>query len=158
MVLAVVRVQVEDGRWRIAPCWRASLAAVAAVIALYAVFVVDGELGEPLYDTLVALAIALGLLPLLGTAEPSPRARQVLRVLDPCPIVAVGLVSYSLFLWHEPLVRWLSDRGWARGGDLAGFLRDLALVAVVAGFLSALTYRMVERPALAHKRADQPPA
>ena len=37
-------------------------------------------------------------------------------------------------------------------GGLGGLAFNLLLVAVVAGGLSALTYRYVERPALRHKR------
>lgn len=159
MVLAVVRLQVEDGRWRIVASVRAALVVAGTALALCAVFVFDGELGEPQYDTIAALAIALVLVPALATTSPSPRARRVLRVLDSRCFVAVGLVSYSLFLWHEPIVRWLSARGWARGGGYSGFVRDLVLVVVLAGLLSALTYRFVERPALARKRSvDRDPS
>jgi peptidoglycan/LPS O-acetylase OafA/YrhL len=75
----------------------------------------------------------------------------VVRLLEhPLP-VAVGVASYSLFLWHFPIIYWLQAHhallaGWA------GLPANIAITAVVAGTLSALTYRFVERPALKRKR------
>jgi peptidoglycan/LPS O-acetylase OafA/YrhL len=68
----------------------------------------------------------------------------------------VGLISYSLFLWHEPLVYWLRRHDVTLDGS-AGFAFNLALLALVAGVLSAITYRWIELPALRRKsrsRAD----
>jgi peptidoglycan/LPS O-acetylase OafA/YrhL len=38
-----------------------------------------------------------------------------------------------------------------------GLLVDAAIVGILVGALSALTYRFVERPALRHKRSTQDP-
>jgi peptidoglycan/LPS O-acetylase OafA/YrhL len=84
--------------------------------------------------------------PCLGTAlliyagmngQPS-----VTRMLSARPLVAIGLVSYSLYLWHWPILsfaRYYFDRA-LRWEELAGLL---ALSAVAA----FLTYRYVEQPA-----------
>jgi peptidoglycan/LPS O-acetylase OafA/YrhL len=72
--------------------------------------------------------------------------------LEARPIVWVGVVSYSLFLWHEPIIWWLRDRGMlATGGGVADFLVNLVVVWTVSLALSALTYRLVELPALRRK-------
>jgi peptidoglycan/LPS O-acetylase OafA/YrhL len=69
------------------------------------------------------------------------------RLLEARVLVAAGVVSYSIFLWHEPLIRWLHDQGLTfEGAD--GFLVNLVLVAFVTGVASAITYRLVEEPAL----------
>jgi peptidoglycan/LPS O-acetylase OafA/YrhL len=66
--------------------------------------------------------------------------------------VWVGVVSYSLFLWHEPIIWWLRDRGLlAIGTGVGGFLVNLVIVGTVSLALSALTYRLVELPALRRK-------
>ena len=77
--------------------------------------------------------------------------------MDAPPLVAVGLASYSLFLWHEPLVYWLREHGLTVAGA-GGFLVNLVVLAAVAGALASLTYRFVERPAMARKRRQPPSA
>jgi peptidoglycan/LPS O-acetylase OafA/YrhL len=71
-------------------------------------------------------------------------------------LVAVGLASYSLFLWHEPVVRWLQQRGLTSGGT-GGFWVNLLVLGALSGLLSGLTYRFVERPALRRKTGRPPP-
>ncbi len=64
------------------------------------------------------------------------------RILSWRPAVIIGLLSYSLYLWHWPI---LVFAVYANGGDLDGPQATAALL-LVAG-LSVLTYRYVERPA-----------
>jgi peptidoglycan/LPS O-acetylase OafA/YrhL len=81
---------------------------------------------------------------------PDPKATKpvrALRFLEARPLVAVGLVSYSLFLWHWAVINWLKSESLTVGG-WGGLVLNLSLVALVSGALSALTYRFVERPAL----------
>jgi hypothetical protein len=74
--------------------------------------------------------------------------------LDSRALFAAGLASYSLFLWHDPLVREFREVGLTLDGR-GGFIANLALLGLVAGVASALTYRLVERPALKLKRPWQ---
>ena len=72
--------------------------------------------------------------------------------LEARPIVWVGLVSYSLFLWHEPIIWWLRDQGMlASSSSVTAFVANLAIVGTVSLVLSGLTYRVVELPALRWK-------
>jgi peptidoglycan/LPS O-acetylase OafA/YrhL len=108
-------------------------------------------LGVAKYDVLMAVSCSL-LLAIVVLPDPGPsRRRRLLRLLDTPPLVVVGLVSYSLFLWHEPLVYWLREHGLTRPGA-GGFVVNLVVLAAGAGALAALTYRFVERPAMARKR------
>jgi peptidoglycan/LPS O-acetylase OafA/YrhL len=70
------------------------------------------------------------------------------------------VASYSLFLWHYPVIWWLREHGLTLGGGWGDLLINAAIVVAVAGSLSALTYRYVERPALARKHSTRvsPPA
>ena len=73
-----------------------------------------------------------------ATAGPQPLPMRALGVL---PMRVVGDWSYSLYLWHWPV---LIIAARQVDGDL-GFWRTLACVVVVF-VLSALTYRLVEQP------------
>jgi peptidoglycan/LPS O-acetylase OafA/YrhL len=154
MALAVLRVLWEDGRLRLPRYWHAGCAAgatalVAAALGLRYRGVLDGLE----YQTLVAAACAL----LLAIVVLSPPTAAVVRMLDRRAFVAVGLASYSLFLWHDPLLRWLREEGLTVAGR-GGFVVNLVIVAALSGVASTITYRWVERPALRRKRAWQRPA
>jgi peptidoglycan/LPS O-acetylase OafA/YrhL len=158
MVLAVLRVEAERGNLRVPRWWPGVGAAAAVVVAGSAAWAwEEGWLSQYPYDSLMALACGL----LLASAVlSSPRARGQrwgTRVLESRPIVWIGVVSYSLFLWHEPLTWFLRDRGVTRSGGAAAFAVNLLLVGSVSLILAALTYRFVELPALRRKRRYREP-
>lgn len=62
------------------------------------------------------------------------------RLLDNRPMVAIGLISYSLYLWHWPLIAYLKYLGI----DIT-LTVGIALVIVAVG-LSWLSWRYVEIP------------
>jgi peptidoglycan/LPS O-acetylase OafA/YrhL len=66
----------------------------------------------------------------------------------------IGILSYSLFLWHYPvlyvLLPLLRRRLADLGPELANVLATLALLVLCVG-LSALSYRWIERPFLERK-------
>jgi len=63
------------------------------------------------------------------------------RVLTLKPLVTVGLMSYSIYLWHQPL--FVLARHATRS-DLGAPLAAILVGVTVA--LSSITYRFVERP------------
>ncbi|MDA3029685.1 MAG: acyltransferase family protein [Actinomycetota bacterium] len=63
------------------------------------------------------------------------------RVLTLKPLVTVGLMSYSIYLWHQPL--FVLARHATRS-DLGASLAAILVGVTLA--LSAITYRFVERP------------
>jgi len=149
MALAVLRVNLERGRVRLPAWWRPAAVVAAAAVAVPTMLLLDRGVFDKeayAYQGPMSLACAL-LLALVVLPDPRPGRRPLIRLLTTRPFVAVGLASYSLFLWHEPLVRLLHARGLTRPGEV-GFLVNLLVVGVLAGLLSALTYRYVERPAL----------
>ncbi len=83
-----------------------------------------------------------GVIPVLGTALiilfASPET-LVARVLSLPLLVAIGLISYSTYLWHQPLFAF---------GRLSGFLTaSTSLVLIALAFvLGWLSWRYVERP------------
>jgi peptidoglycan/LPS O-acetylase OafA/YrhL len=97
------------------------------------------------------LLTAAPVLGLLGTLVANPRSRLA-RFFAAAPLRALGVVSYSLYLWHYPVQWWLRS---ALGGyvppawGVEAFLAaSLALSLVVA----ALSWWAIERPALAWAR------
>tara|TARA_R110002051_G_scaffold3961_3_gene20991 strand:+ start:397 stop:2400 length:2004 start_codon:yes stop_codon:yes gene_type:complete len=63
------------------------------------------------------------------------------RVLAWRPMVAIGLISYSAYLWHQPLFAFARLRSIGTPGPL--LMGGLALLALV---LAWVTWRFVERP------------
>jgi peptidoglycan/LPS O-acetylase OafA/YrhL len=84
------------------------------------------------------------------------------RVLRTRPMVYLGLISYGIYLWHYPLLKWLDDIG-VGGGESPG---DTLVLGVVGSALTVLmasvSFILVERPLLrwgkarATRRAQQP--
>ncbi|PSJ50762.1 acyltransferase family protein [Pseudaminobacter soli (ex Li et al. 2025)] len=126
---------------------RASALELIATLGLAAIFysivAFDSELGFPGWRAAVPVAGAVALIS-TGIARPSSRA---IKLLAARPMVLVGLVSYSWYLWHWPL---LSFARISRFGE-----RDLIQDSAMAAFalmLAAATYLLVERPIRANRR------
>jgi len=157
MAVAVLFVEVEDGRLVLPERWRWAACALAALIFLPCAWTIhQGEQSYLLQNTGEALAIALVFAALVLPAEPGVGKERVIGWLEGPFLVAFGIASYSVFLWHVPVTDWLSAHdlmleGWG------GLLVNTAIVGLLVGALSALTYRFVERPALRHKRSTQDP-
>ncbi len=156
MAAAVAHTEVADGRLKLPRGWRpAALAIALAIVVACAATLGHGQLSYLPQNTAVALAAAL-LVAAVSFPSGSGRAPRLQRVSEASPLVAVGLVSYSVFLWHVPVIHWLTEHGATRAG-WAGFGWNLALTALVAGRLAMLSYRLVELPALRRKQG-RPPA
>lgn len=158
MSAAAISVLLEQGTWHLSRRLRTLGMIVAAVI-----FVVIPVLGRHgiypgvLVSTTVTISFGLLLVALVTTTKGSWLA----RFFQWRPLAAVGLVSYSLFLWHEPVVRWSNEHGLTHSGR-AGLALNILLVASIALSLSVISYFAVERPfmALRKKRVtpERPPA
>ncbi len=108
-------------------------------IILFSVFYLGGHRGWPDSWTL---------LPTIGTAliliSPEPEGRRfiVVRLLSTQPLRFIGLISYSLYLWHWPLVVFLSEY---KSQDQITPL-DRWLVVAASILLAAASWRFVEQP------------
>lgn len=84
------------------------------------------------------------LFPVLGTAGmiwgTDGHNHFVQRMLALAPLRLVGLISYSLYLWHWPILAFTQ----LRYGDLSPMQSSLAVLVSVG--LAALSYWFVERP------------
>ncbi|HEX6207473.1 MAG TPA: acyltransferase [Actinomycetota bacterium] len=154
MVLAIVMASIEHGGLRMPRWWRVPAFGLIAALALIAMLLADRELiyiyqGAVIYELLTGPAAML-LLALVVVPSADGSLSLLTRILDSRAFVALGLISYSLFLWHEPLQRLAFKEGLTLPG-VSGFWANLVILGVVATALSVLTYRFIERPALALK-------
>ncbi|MCE0503748.1 acyltransferase [Roseivivax sp. GX 12232] len=103
-------------------------------LILFSVFAYDEE--TP-FSSLYALAPTVGTLLVILCARPGT---LVHRLLSLKLVVAVGLISYSLYLWHQPVFAFYRISGLSGGPWVFALLSAGILVA------SILTWRFVEQP------------
>ena len=60
------------------------------------------------------------------------------------PLHYLGVVSYGIYLWHNPLLRWIEDAVPPDGGYALPWLLPAVVSATVAA--AALSWHLVERP------------
>ena len=114
--------------------WREAMALAGLGMIAFAVFTYDRH---TIFPGLSAIPPVLGSALLLHCA-PGTLAGRVLSMRFP---VAIGLISYSLYLWHWPLIVFTE---YARDEKLSG----LWSIGVIAASLLAawVSWRFVERP------------
>ncbi len=116
--------------------WHA-VAVIGLTIVAYSITVLDNVAPYPSY---VALAPVLGSSFLILSGLMNPRL-PILRLLSAPILVWIGLVSYSWYLWHWPLL--VLGAQFDPTDDIP-FRDTIALVLSFA--LAVFTYRLVERP------------
>jgi peptidoglycan/LPS O-acetylase OafA/YrhL len=151
-------------------CWSIGLAAFAAQVALApggGVFglVAAAQTAQPLDRSLIKVALeavvtVAYLLPAVFGGE--GRRGVPRRLLAAAPVVWLGVVSYSFYLWHYTVIAFIARShlpGAFSGtglGLMDGYHGDPTFVLFLASFaavglLSALSYRFVELPFLRRK-------
>ncbi|MCP4810606.1 MAG: acyltransferase [Proteobacteria bacterium] len=114
--------------------WLSGVGLIGVLLASLTVVPLDEPLARGVL-TVVAMVV------LLISLEAAPDSR-VARLLSWAPLRRLGDWSYSIYLWHWPVVV-LLDAGHLLPEE--GALR-IAAVVVITVVLSALTYQFVERP------------
>lgn len=119
------------------------LAMAGLAMVLTAVFALDKNTPFP---------SAIALLPVAGTALVigfSTPGSLVFRVLSFKPVVALGLISYSFYLWHQPVLVFARMRTI---GDLSS--ETIAALFIFLLALSYLSWRFVEKYFRGSRRFD----
>jgi peptidoglycan/LPS O-acetylase OafA/YrhL len=137
MFLALLRARPPRVAWRSTPL-------VLGGVGLWLVAAAAIRWAEPLCALAAAPILAALVLPGIEGA--------LTRALAFRPLAALGVASYSLYLWHVPAIRSLhSHTGW-------GTLPLLASGALAAIAVASLSYLAVERPFLRLRRRWGPVA
>jgi peptidoglycan/LPS O-acetylase OafA/YrhL len=132
------------------PPWSADLARRAGVYAVLAgvaaLAAQHTALNAWLFTDLVAVAAGLLITWVVFLRRQSPAQ----RLLCARAVRWTGDVSYSLYLWHVPVILWLRTHDHTFDGR-AGFVINWLMVTAIALVLAGLTHRFVEVPAMARR-------
>ncbi|MGI5198370.1 acyltransferase family protein [Streptomyces sp. CA-288835] len=141
MGLAVLLVALGE-RGRITGRWSALLS-VASLAGLYALSYTSApeNFTHTYYHPLAALLWFVLLFATLHIRQ-QMRGHAVLRARW---VTTVGLISYSLYIWHEPVMLQLDKSGWLPPGP-SGFPLGILIVLAVALPTAVLSYWLVEYP------------
>ena len=115
--------------------YKNALSTIGLVLIGWAVWWFDEHTPFPSFYTLVPVC---GAMLVIAFADSETRVGKLLSVR---PVVLVGLMSYSLYLWHQPLFAFLRIKTI---GEPSALIFILA-IALVFG-LAALSYTYVESP------------
>jgi peptidoglycan/LPS O-acetylase OafA/YrhL/peroxiredoxin len=147
MLLAVVVVVLGEWRPR-----RATLPAILAVAALVPMVVMgwyraDGPNDNPFVALFYYCGVGLCSVLMMGAIVLSKPEWRGMRFLRNRILQFLGVVSFSLYLWHEPMMLMLEKHHILiyKGMPAAWPLTVLAEIAIVAP-LSYLSYRLIEVP------------
>lgn len=117
--------------------FREILSSVGLLLILGAVFTIDTQ---TVFPGFAAIAPCLGAAFIIVAGQSGPSLTTSL--LETAPFVGLGLISYSLYLWHWPILVFLRLRLVSIG--LPPWLSAIAVVAAIA--ISAFSWRFIERP------------
>ena len=142
MLLALLRIAWREGP----PSWLRGLLGSssawcwAAVALMLTLFAIDDEWAEFLAAPASFLVVGASVLPL--------RHGWAVRALEWRWLAAIGVVSYSLYLWHLPILEWIGE-----GRDTPMSFVALLLIggglALCAAFVS---YHVAEAPFLRRRK------
>lgn len=141
LLLALLRVHLDNHQrsWETARVVGSSTAWLVGGVALWLIAAYRYD-----YDSLMLPASAL----LLGACALPLRQQWSVRALDARWLAALGTASYSLYLWHGPIIESMSSASWMPGG----FVPLAAVGAAVCCVVALVSYRAVEAPFLRLRR------
>jgi hypothetical protein len=130
----------QDGRKEFSDRTLAILSLIGVAIAIHCVWTFTSK-GFPGYKA-VFVVIGASLIIYAGSVRYN-KTPLFNRLLSLKPIVAIGLISYPLYLWHWVIISYCAI---ISAGEIHNYKWIKAALIVVAILLSIATYFIVERP------------
>ncbi|GII92775.1 acyltransferase family protein [Sinosporangium siamense] len=124
------------------------LAWTGLVTVVASAFLIDDRapfyyLGGSALVSLGAAALIAGVALTQGAVREGTEAGVVVKALSWRPVSGIGRISYSLYLWHWPVIAILSTESIGLAGPTLVALQSLVMLCAAAG-----SYFLVERPIL----------
>ena len=107
---------------------------VGGLLVAYGLFFSSGSEGFP-FPGAVPVVVGTSFLILVGGASNNP----VFKILSSSPVVNIGLLSYSLYLWHWPIITLFH---WTLGLESVYTILTASFLTIL---LSWLSYKYVEQ-------------
>jgi peptidoglycan/LPS O-acetylase OafA/YrhL/peroxiredoxin len=147
MLLSVIVVVI--GKWRPRGPWLPRLLALGGLATWFAMIpfradrLDDSNFVDLFYYTFIGLGTAM-VMAAIVLSNPDWRWMKILRSR---PLQYLGMISFSLYLWHEPVMLWLEKHGLLvfKGDPAIWPLSCLATITVSIA-VGSLSYRLVEAP------------
>jgi peptidoglycan/LPS O-acetylase OafA/YrhL len=122
----------------------ASALAGVAVMAGSFVLREDSDVVQVFFHTFNAVGFGL----LLAASVVGPAGSVWTRLLARPLFRWLGIFSYSVYLWHEPIMLWLSKHGWLIRTRPDAFPLNAAILCVFAIAAGAIGYWALEQPTM----------
>jgi peptidoglycan/LPS O-acetylase OafA/YrhL len=132
---------------------------VTAILVGSALILIAGAITilHPLVANLAGVASALIIVAVVLPSS-GGESNAIARTLEWLPLRFTGMVSYSVYLWHLPVILWLSTHNLTVNAGEFSLAANMGLVLLIVLPLSAATYYLVERPAMQWKKRTANPS
>lgn len=121
-----------------------ALSLIGLLMIGYAIFVFDENTPFPSFYTLIP-TVGTGLIILFSSAD-----TLTTRLLSTKLFVGIGLISYSAYLWHQPLLAFSRHASFTEPSQLT-----LAAMAALSFPLAYLSWKFVEKPFRNREKFDR---
>ncbi len=147
MLAAIVFVAIESGALKDALSRRVRLYSLLALLPVALACAVLTALHSPYATSALGVSCALFILVIVGPLARGENS-TIARWLDVGPVLYLGKVSLSFYLWHFPVMLLLGRWDLLAGDTLEGMSYNLAVVLAATMLVSTVTYYLVEKPAM----------
>ena len=112
-----------------------------AMLTVGCIIRTDDALDANLFNLLATVAFGL----MIASSVLAPPSDAINRALSRGALARLALISYSLYIWHEPILLWL-DRHLHLNHDAAYFPLTAVLLVTVSIPFAQLSYQVIEKP------------
>lgn len=149
MLAAVVVVVLHERGLQRVPTWVKAAFVLAAMLMVFLAL----EFVRPMLSNVSGAAAALVLVAVVLPSSRRNDLNRAARVLEWLPFRFAGVISYSTYLWHLPIIFWLITHHQTAGQNTRSVALTGLLVLAITIPLSTLSYYFVERPMMRLKKS-----